>query len=119
MTAQKTTQKKVIVNGKGDSKQHAFAAALGEIQQKLMQESEVLLRVEPLEVEVLAATEQTFTERFLFFFFPRKRTNYQVQLAVTVEVSEIDLTLVPFMQEKIADPEGINLPFVSKKIKTN
>lgn len=32
MSVQKTIQQKVIVSGKGETKQHAFASALAEIQ---------------------------------------------------------------------------------------
>lgn len=115
MGIQKTIQQKVIVSGKGDSKQHAFAGALSEIQKKLMQQSEVLLRVEPLKVDVLKAEEKSYTERFLFFFFPRKRTSYEVELAVTVSVTEIELADVPFTPLETADPNGIGVSFVSKK----
>lgn len=116
MSVQKTVQQKVIVTGKGDSKQHAFAAALAEIQNKLMKQAEVLLRVEPLKVDVLKAVESNYTERFLFFFFPRQRISYEVELSVTVAVTEVDLAEVPFTQQQTADPNGIALPFLTKKI---
>ena len=51
MSIQDCQQVIVTVEGKGDSKQHAFASALGNIQKKMMQESEVILRIEPVEVE--------------------------------------------------------------------
>lgn len=58
MSIQDCQQVIVTVEGKGDSKQHAFASALGNIQKKMMQESEVILRIEPVEVEVIKATEK-------------------------------------------------------------
>lgn len=116
MSNQQTHHKKVIVTGKGDSKQHAFASALNEIQKQLMQQTEVLLRVEPLEVEVLKAVEQTYTEHFLFFFFPRKKISYQVELAVTVAITQLNLATLPFTKLQTEDPEGIRLPFTTKKI---
>lgn len=116
MSVQKTIQQKVVVSGKGDSKQHAFAAALGEIQKKLVKQSEVLLRVEPMEVEVLMAVEKSYTERFLFFFFPRQRTSYEVELSVTVSITELDLAEIPFTRLDVEDPNGISLPFVTKKM---
>ena len=114
MSVQKTTQQKVIVSGKGETKQHAFASALAEIQNKLMASAKVLLRIEPVNVEVLKAVENT--ERFLFFFFPRQRVNYEVELSVTVTVTEIRLADVPFTQHLTEDPNGIVLPFVTKKV---
>lgn len=116
MSVQKTTQQKVIVSGKGETKQHAFASALAEIQNKLMASAKVLLRIEPVNVEVLKAIENKYTERFLFFFFPRQRVNYEVELSVTVTVTEIRLADVPFTQHLTEDPNGIVLPFVTKKV---
>ncbi|MCR1926332.1 DUF4312 family protein [Enterococcus gallinarum] len=116
MSVQKTTQQKVIVSGKGETKQHAFASALAEIQNKLMASAKVLLRIEPVNVEVLKAVENKYTERFLFFFFPRQRVNYEVELSVTITVTEIRLADVPFTQHLTEDPNGIVLPFVTKKV---
>lgn len=116
MRVQKTVQQKVVVAGKGATKSHAFAAALAEIQNKLMKQSEVLLRVEPLNVDVLKAVENKYTERFLFFFFPRQRISYEVELSVTVAVTEISLTEVSFSQQTTEDPHGIALPFLTKKV---
>ncbi|MDT2597922.1 DUF4312 family protein [Enterococcus dongliensis] len=116
MSVQDCQQVVVTVEGKGDSKQHAFASALGEIQKKMMQESEVILRIEPVEVEVVKAVQQSYKERFLFFFFPRIRTHYYVELKVTVNVTTIELNEVTFTQETTSDPDGIKIPVFSKKI---
>ncbi len=67
MSVQKTIQQKVIVSGKGETKQHAFASALAEIQNKIMEQSNVLLRIEPVNMDILKAVENKYTERFLFF----------------------------------------------------
>lgn len=80
MSVQKTIQQKVIVSGKGETKQHAFASALAEIQNKIMEQSNVLLRIEPVNVDILKAVENKYTERFLFFFFPRQCISYEVEL---------------------------------------
>ena len=116
MSVQKTTQQKVIVSGKGETKQHAFASALAEIQNKLMASAKVLLRIEPINVEVLKAVENKYTERFLFFFFPRQRISYEVELSITVAVTEIKLADISFSQQMTEDPNGIAIPFVTKKI---
>ncbi|EPM7463528.1 DUF4312 family protein [Enterococcus faecium] len=81
MSVQKTIQQKVIVSGKGETKQHAFASALAEIQNKIMEQSNVLLRIEPVNVDILKAVENKYTERFLFFFFPRQCISYEVELS--------------------------------------
>lgn len=116
MSIQDCQQVIVTVEGEGDSKQHAFASALGQIQKRMMQESEVILRIEPIEVEVIKAIEKTYKERFLFFFFPRKRTSYHVELEVTVSVTTLQVSEVEFTKEMIDDPDGIQIPVISKKI---
>ena len=116
MSIQDCQQVIVTVEGEGDSKQYAFASALGQIQKKMMQESEVILRIEPIEVEVIKAIEKTYKERFLFFFFPRKRTSYHVELEVTVSVTTLQVSEVEFTKEMTDDPDGIQIPVISKKI---
>lgn len=116
MSIQKCQQVKIVVDGKGDSKQHAFASALGDIQKKMMKQSEVILRIEPLEVTVLSAQENQVKERFLFFFFPRKRITFHVELEVLVKVTTLAVEEVNFEQREMADPDGIQLPIISKKI---
>ena len=51
--------------------------------------------------------------------FPRQRVNYEVELSVTVTVTEIRLADVPFTQHLTEDPNGIVLPFVTKKFDLN
>ena len=48
MSIQDCQQVIVTVEGEGDSKQHAFASALGQIQKKMMQESEVIYELNRL-----------------------------------------------------------------------
>ncbi|XKM14347.1 DUF4312 family protein [Orbaceae bacterium ac157xtp] len=93
----KNQQITVQVTGKGDSKQKAFAIALQQVQKQVLKNANtILLRIEPLNVEVVNATEQFTTERFLFLFLPRKRAFYEVTLDVTVELSFVDLDSVKF-----------------------
>ncbi len=64
-----------------------------------MEQSNVLLRIEPVNVDILKAVENKYTERFLFFFFPRQRISYEVELSVTVAVTEIKLADISFSQQ--------------------
>ena len=116
MGVQKTVQQKVLVTGKGETKQHAFASALAEIQNKIMKQTEVVLRIEPLNVDVLKAVENRYNERFLFFFFPRQRVSYEIELSITVTVTWINLADFSFSQQTADNPNGIAIPFVTKKI---
>ncbi|WP_323878180.1 DUF4312 family protein [Aeromonas hydrophila] len=90
-----TTQ--VMVSGKGSTRQQAFAAALSQVQPTLLKDNpRVMLRIEPLEVQVLKAEESVRVEKFLFFFLPRQRREYLVQLAITVKVTSLDAEQVAF-----------------------
>lgn len=88
---------RVNVSGKGASSDKAFADALSHVQPQLLKSSgKVLLRIEPLDVQVLSAQLQVRSEKFLFFFLPRERRQYRVELAVDVSVTAIDTAQVNF-----------------------
>ena len=90
-----TTQ--VMVNGKGATRQQAFAAAHRQVQSSLLKDNpRVMLRIEPLEVRVLKAEESVRVEKFLFFFLPRQRREFRVQLEITVKVTSLDTDKVTF-----------------------
>ncbi|MER0508215.1 DUF4312 family protein [Aeromonas veronii] len=92
-----TTQ--VIVNGKGTARQQAFASALSQVQPTLLKDNQqVLLRIEPVDVQVLKAEESVRVEKFLFFFLPRQRREYRVQLEIKVQVTCLDVAKVTFTQ---------------------
>lgn len=95
MKEQLTT--KVTVSGKGETKQQAFAAALSQVQPTLLKNNaKVLLRIEPLDINVLQAEEKVKREKFLFFFLARDRRQYSVKLEVTVSLTHIDVEQVDF-----------------------
>lgn len=90
-----TTQ--VVVNGKGATRQQAFASALTQVQPNLLKDNpRVMLRIEPLEVQVLKAEKSVRVEKFLFFFLPRQRHEFRVQLEITVKVTSLDADKVAF-----------------------
>ena len=90
---------KVTVSGKGTSRQQAFASALSQVQPTLLKDNQqVLLRIEPVDVQVLKAEESVRVEKFLFFFLPRQRREYRVQLEIKVQVTSLDVARVTFTQ---------------------
>ncbi|WP_434471949.1 DUF4312 family protein [Aeromonas veronii] len=90
---------KVTVSGKGTTRQQAFASALSQVQPTLLKDNQqVLLRIEPVDVQVLKAEESVRVEKFLFFFLPRQRREYRVQLEITVQVTSLDVARVTFTQ---------------------
>lgn len=87
----------VQVSGKGDTQSRAFADALSRVQHQVLQSTQkVLLRIEPLDVKVLRAQQSVRKEKFLFFFLPRERRHYRVELEITVSVTVIDTEQVEF-----------------------
>lgn len=100
----------VKVQGQGETKQQAFAAALADIQKQLVgNEKQTMLQIVPVAVAPIQLDETTYKERFLFFFFPRTRTTYSVTLEVTVQVNSIDLSALTFNVHKQASPDELPL----------
>ena len=98
MKEQYTTQ--VQVKGKGDSKEKAFANALGNVQNTVLKSTQnILLRIEPQDVKVLNAELSVKKEKFLFFFLPRERKTYSVELDITVNVTIINTDKVVFISK--------------------
>lgn len=99
-------QTKIEIEGIGNSKDLAINRALGNIQKKVMADyNGMILRIEPVDVRIIEAQETTYTERFLFFFFPRKRTEYKVVLEITVNVFLLEVDQIQF--NKNDEPETI------------
>lgn len=98
MKEQYTTQ--VQVKGRGDSKEKAFANALGNVQNTVLKSTQnILLRIEPQDVTVLNAELSVKNEKFLFFFLPRERKTYSVELDITVNVTIINTDKVVFISK--------------------
>lgn len=90
-------QYNVRIEGVGNTKEEAMAKALGSIQKKVMNEIKgMIIRIEPLSVEILEAVEHEYTDRFLLFFFPRKRSRFEVKAEVNVNLVTIDLEKISF-----------------------
>ncbi|WP_430509730.1 DUF4312 family protein [Gottfriedia solisilvae] len=102
----KTCQQTVRIEGIGQSKEQAVSDALGNIQRKIMSEQKgMIIRIEPLHVEVVEAKELTYTEHFLFFFFPRKRQKFKVVLDVDVNLFLLNIDEIQF--KKIEQTNGV------------
>lgn len=102
----KTFETKVQIEGIGNSKELAINSALGMIQKKVMKEHKgLILRIEPIDLQVLEARETSYTERFFLFFFPRKRSKFKVKLEVSVNIFLIDVDEIKF--EKVNEPDNV------------
>lgn len=90
-------QTTVRVTGVGESKQRAFAVALNSVQREILkQNNAILLRIEPIDVDVVSAMRKTTVEKFLFFFLPRKKEQFTVVLDVSVDIHYVDVEPVDF-----------------------
>ncbi|MEF7562467.1 DUF4312 family protein [Bacillus infantis] len=103
---EKTIQHRVKVEGKGKSKELAINTALGQIQKKVMDEYKaMIIRIEPLSINVIEAIEHIYTERFLLFCFPRKRHVYKVVMDVDVNITLLKVEDIHFTTTE--SPSGI------------
>ncbi len=105
----------VMLEGKGKTKQAAFADALNKVSKSVCEEQKVVLRIEPLDIQILSAEKNQYDERFLFFFMPRKRVEYCVTLKIEVEILLIEAEKVVFKEKNRKSPDTIQLPFLSRR----
>lgn len=98
MTVIHSMDTEIKVSGKGNTKQDAFNRAFYKIQRTVMKKysDSMILRIEPKDVDIIAAREMRFTERFLLLFFKRVRSNFEVELEIKVSLSILDINEIPF-----------------------
>jgi len=95
------TSHKLRIEGKGQTKDHAIAGALGKIQKKVNAELDgMIIRIEPMNIEIIEAIEETYTERFLLFLFPRKRSEFKLVMDVEVDLFMIETNKIDFKVKK-------------------
>ncbi|MEX9604961.1 DUF4312 family protein [Providencia huaxiensis] len=94
----KSIETVVRVTGQGDTKQKAIADALNSIQKTVLKNStDIILRIEPKDVEVISAHSHSRTEKFLFL--PRKREHFRVVLDVSLDVTLLSVNEIPFTEQ--------------------
>lgn len=113
-----TAKKRQVIQVEGTGKEQnlAFANALNQIHNRILKEKDdVIVRIEPVAIQIIKAEQETYTERFFFFFLPRKRADYRILLNVEVEITLIEMETISFVEKKVADPNGLSIPFGQKK----
>ncbi|MBU5266696.1 DUF4312 family protein [Virgibacillus proomii] len=81
----------VMINGKGKTKDEAVSRALSKIQKQIFDKlDQLIIRAEPKSMEEVEATIEEYTERFLFFFLPRRRMKCSVTLKVEVNLKTMN-----------------------------
>ena len=78
----------------------------------------MILRVEPIEVEVIKADRKArIRNAFSFFFFQEKERGYPMwNWEVTVSITTLQVSEVEFTKEMTDDPDGIQIPCYFQKI---
>lgn len=91
----------VTVSGKGNTKEEAVSRALSTIQKKLFADlDQLIIKAEPEKIEVVEAIVEEYTERFMFFFLPRKRIRCAVKLNVHVILKTLDVNQMNWRKKK-------------------
>lgn len=81
----------VTISGNGNTKDEAVSRALSKIQKQIFSEvNQLVIRAEPESIEEVEATFEEYTERFFFFFLPRKKLKCKVTLEVDVNLKTMD-----------------------------
>jgi len=103
--ALKVLSKEFIVEGRGETKEAALQAAFRNMRKKAFSEvKESIVYMEPEEILITKAEVSRYTERFLFLFWPRERTNYTITFRVKVLIKVVDFSGVPFEEVTATDP---------------
>jgi uncharacterized protein (TIGR03578 family) len=99
----KTCIRKPIIDGYGETKHGAFQQALNKMKAQISKENtDILLQIEPRDMQVLSASSTCYTERFLGFLFPRKRIRYDISVRITVKLRSVKLSEVVFVEKEEA-----------------
>lgn len=100
--------KRVSVIGSAKDKKGAFSDALNKIAKEVVaSESDLIFKIEPKSFKVEHLKEITTKEHFLFFFFPRVRTSYEVKLNALVHVKFAAIENVSCQKINVSDNEQL------------
>lgn len=87
------------LSGSADTKEGAFNKIFGQIKHVVArQTSDLVVRIEPMGVEVIAATETLHKERLFGLFFPRTRTRYDITVDIQVRLGMVEVENILFQQ---------------------
>ena len=87
--------------GTGESKERAFNDVFSQIKPLVAKTfSNIILQIEPQEVEVISAIETSYTEKFLGILFPREKKRYDIAVIITVQLRMIDTSQIQFEHRK-------------------
>lgn len=91
----------LTVTGSGESKEKAFHNIFSQLKPMIAKDfsDNIVIRIEPKDVEIEAAIEKMYTERFFGLLFPRQRKYFSITARITMHLHLIELAKVPFEQK--------------------
>ncbi|NRR00816.1 DUF4312 family protein [Brevibacillus sp. RS1.1] len=94
------TTQTLRLSGSGDTKEGAFNRIFSQIKHVVArQTNDLVVRIEPVGVSIVSATEIVKYERFLGLFFPRKRTRYDITVDIQVRLGLVQVENITFQQQ--------------------
>lgn len=94
------TTQTLRISGSGDTKEGAFNKIFSQIKHVVArQTNDLVVRIEPVGLEVISATETVGQERLFGLFFPRKRTRYDITVDMQVRLGVVHVENISFQQQ--------------------
>jgi len=80
------------ISGKGKTEEEAYSDVFARVKTEVYREVPgVVLQMEPEEVILLSRKEEKKEEKFLFLFFPREKSEYEIKVKLVVSVKYIEV----------------------------
>ncbi|MED1796220.1 DUF4312 family protein [Brevibacillus nitrificans] len=94
------TTQTLRLSGSADTKEGAFNKIFSQIKHVVArQTNDLVVRIEPIGLQVISATETVRQERLFGLFFPRKRTRYDITVDMQVRLGVVQVENISFHQQ--------------------
>lgn len=94
-------EEKLLLDGKGESEQEAFQEIFQQIKPTLAEKYKgILVHIEPVDIRIVDAIINVYTEKLFGLLFPRKRKLYLLKVEVTVKLCCLDTAAIVYRQEE-------------------
>lgn len=91
----------IEVLGNGPTSDQAISNAISSIKKTVFNElEELIVRIEPNEIEVVEAVITERKERFMFILFPRVKRVFSIKLRVEVELKLLNTSVIAWDKTK-------------------
>lgn len=92
----------LTLSGSGETKEHAFNQIFSQVKREVAKQcQDMILQIEPQDVDIISAVHTISTERFLGIFWPRQRDRYEIKLHLTVRIRSVSLDGVRFDEREV------------------